>query len=53
MDLQPGPRGTSSRGESTISGAQTDEFLPVSDNDLEYLAREEAEQIIERFKEIP
>jgi hypothetical protein len=39
--------------ESNISEAQTDEFLPVSDNDLEYLTQEEAEQVIERFKEIP
>ena len=40
-------------GESTISEAQTDEFLPVTDNDLEYLTQEEAEQIIARFMEIP
>jgi hypothetical protein len=33
--------------------AQTDESLLVSDNDLKYLTREEAEDIIERFKEIP
>lgn len=39
--------------ESTISEAQTDEFLPVIDNDLEYLTQEEAEQIIARFMEIP
>jgi DNA segregation ATPase FtsK/SpoIIIE-like protein len=32
---------------------QTDESLLVSDNDLKYLTREEAEQIIEHFKEIP
>jgi hypothetical protein len=47
------PRETSSRREPTILDAQTDESLLVSDNDLKYLTREEAEQIIERFKEIP
>jgi hypothetical protein len=43
-------RETSSRGKPTILEAQTDESLLVSDNDLKYLTREEAEQIIERFK---
>jgi hypothetical protein len=33
--------------------AQTDEVLSVSDDDLEYLTQEEAQQIIERFMEIP
>lgn len=47
------PRETSSRGESTILEAQTDESLLVNDNDLKYLTREEAEKIIERFKQIP
>jgi hypothetical protein len=47
------PRETSSRGEPTILGARTDISLLVSDNDLKYLTREEAEQIIEWFKEIP
>ena len=47
------PREASFCGESTISEAQTDEFLPVSDNDLEYLTQKEAEQIIARFMEIP
>jgi hypothetical protein len=47
------PREASFGGESTTSEAQTDEFLPVTDNDLEYLTREEAEQIIARFMEIP
>jgi hypothetical protein len=47
------PRETSSRGEPTILEARTDESLLVSNNDLKYLTREEAEQIIERFKEIP
>jgi hypothetical protein len=47
------PTETSFRGEPTILEAQTDENLLVSDNDLKYLTREEAEQIIERFKEIP
>jgi hypothetical protein len=46
-------RETSSCGEPTILEAQTDESLLVSDNDLKYLTREEAEQIIERFEEIP
>jgi hypothetical protein len=46
-------RETSSRGKSTILEAQTDESLLVNDNDLKYLTREEAEQIIERFEEIP
>jgi hypothetical protein len=32
---------------------QTDESLLVSNNDLKYLTREEAEQIIEHFEEIP
>jgi hypothetical protein len=47
------PRETSSRGESTILEAQTDESLLVNDSDLKYLTRQEAEQIIERFMEIP
>jgi hypothetical protein len=47
------PREASSRGESTILEAQTDESLLVNDNDLKYLTREEAEQIIEQFKGIP
>ena len=47
------PRETSSYGESTILGNQTDETLWVSDDDLKYLTRGEAEQIIERFKEVP
>jgi len=47
------PRETSPRGEPTVLDAQTDESFLVSDNDLKYLTREEAEQIIERFKEIP
>jgi hypothetical protein len=47
------PRETSSRGKPTILEAQTGEPLLVSDNDLKYLTREEAEQIIERFKGIP
>jgi hypothetical protein len=47
------PRETSSRGKPTILEAQTGESLLVSDNDLKYLTREEAEQIIERFKGIP
>jgi hypothetical protein len=38
--------------EATLD-AQTDESLSVSSNDLDYLTREEAEQIIERFKQIP
>ena len=46
-------RETSFCGESNISGAQADEFLPVTDNDLEYLTREEAKQIIARFMDIP
>jgi hypothetical protein len=46
-------RETPSRGESTTLETQTDESLLVSDNDLKYLTREEAEQIIELFKEIP
>jgi hypothetical protein len=46
-------RRTFSRGEPTILDAQTDESLLVSDNDLKYLTRQEAEQIIERFMEIP
>jgi hypothetical protein len=47
------PRETFSRGESTILEAQTDESLLVNDSDLKYLTREEAEQIIARFTEIP
>ena len=47
------PREASFCEESTISEAQTEEFLSVSDNDLEYLTQEEAEQIIARFIEIP
>ena len=46
-------RETSFCGESDISRAQDDEFLSVTDNDLEYLTQEEAEQIIARFMEIP
>ena len=40
-------------GGSTIPEAQTDEFSPVTDDDLKYLTQEEAEQIIARFMEIP
>jgi hypothetical protein len=47
------PRETSPRGEPTILDAQTDESLLVSDDGLKYLTRQEAEQIIERFKGIP
>jgi hypothetical protein len=47
------PREASFCEESNISEAQTDEFLPVSDNDLEYLTQDEAEQIIARFMDIP
>lgn len=47
------PIETFSRGEPTTLGIQSDEFLPVSDNDLEYLTQEEAEQIIAQFMEIP
>jgi hypothetical protein len=46
-------RETPSRGESTTLETQTDESLLVSNNDLKYLTREEAEQIIEHFEEIP
>ena len=46
------PREDSFCGESTISETQTDGFLAVTDNDLEYLTQEEAEQIIARFMEI-
>jgi hypothetical protein len=46
------PRETSSHGKPTILEARADESLLVSDDDLKYLTREEAEQIIERFKEI-
>jgi hypothetical protein len=42
------PRETSFCGESTISETRTDQFLPVSDNDLEYLTQEEAEQMRSR-----
>jgi hypothetical protein len=47
------PRETFSPGELTISKARTNESLLVSDDDLKYLTREEAEQIIERFEELP
>jgi hypothetical protein len=47
------PRETFSPGELTILKARTNESLLVSDNDLKYLTREEAEQIIERFEELP
>jgi hypothetical protein len=47
------PRETFSSGELTISKARTNESLLVSDNDLKYLTQEEAEQIIERFEELP
>ena len=46
------PRETFSPGEPNISKAWTNETLLVSDNDLKYLTREEAEQIIERFEEL-
>ena len=47
------PSATSSCGQSIILEAQTDESLLVSDSDLKYLTREEAEDIIDRFKKIP
>jgi hypothetical protein len=47
------PRKASFCEESNISEAQTDQFVSVSANDLEYLTQEEAEQIIARFMEIP
>ncbi|GAB7336748.1 hypothetical protein MBLNU13_g10843t1 [Cladosporium sp. NU13] len=47
------PRETSFPGEPTVLEAQTNESLLVSDNDLNYLTREEAEQIIEHFEELP
>ena len=47
------PGETYSPAESTILDIQTDEFMSVSKDDFKYLAREEAEQIIERFEEIP
>jgi hypothetical protein len=47
------PGETSSRGESPILDAETDELMSVSRDDFKYLTREEAEQIIERFEEIP
>jgi hypothetical protein len=46
-------RETSTYVESATLDAQTDEFLLVSSNDLEYLTREEAEQIIDRFNNVP
>lgn len=48
-----GPKETSTHLESAALDEQTDGDLSVSNDDLEYLTREEAEQIIERFKEIP
>ena len=46
-------RETSTYVEPATLDAQTDEFLSVSSNDLEYLTREEAEQIIDRFNNVP
>lgn len=48
-----GPKETSTHLESAALDEQTDGYLSVSNDDLEYLTRGEAEQIIERFKEIP
>jgi hypothetical protein len=39
--------------ESATLDAQTDEILTVSNNDLQYLTREEAEQIIDQFEKVP
>jgi hypothetical protein len=47
------PRETSAYVESAALDTHIDGFLSVSHNDLEYLTQEEAEQIIDRFKEIP
>jgi hypothetical protein len=46
-------KATSTFVETTELENQTDEFPSVSDNDLEYLTRGEAEQIVARFEEIP
>jgi hypothetical protein len=46
-------RETSTYVQSATLDAQTDEFLSVSSNDLQYLTREEAEQIIDQFNNIP
>jgi len=46
-------RETSTYVEPATLDAQTDEFLSVSSNDLEYLTREEAEQIVDRFNNVP
>jgi hypothetical protein len=46
-------RGTSASVQSAAFDAHIDRFLSVSNNDLEYLTREEAEQIIDRFEKIP
>lgn len=46
------PSETSTYVESTTLDAQTNEFLSVSNDDLEYLTREEAEQIIDQFEKL-
>jgi hypothetical protein len=43
---------TSTYVESTTLDAQTNEFLSVSNDDLEYFTREEAEQIIDQFEKV-
>jgi hypothetical protein len=52
-DCNQAPRGTPACVQSAAFDAHIDRFLSVSNNDLEYLTREEAEQIIDRFKKIP
>jgi hypothetical protein len=47
------PRETSTHIVTATLNARTDEFLSVTNNDLEYLTRKEAEQIIDQFKQIP
>jgi hypothetical protein len=44
---------TSGYAESATLDDQTDNCLSVIDTDLEYLTREEAEQIIDRFNNVP
>jgi hypothetical protein len=46
-------RETSIYVEPATLDAQTDEFLSVSSNDLQYLTRDEVEQIIDRFNNVP
>lgn len=46
------PSETSTYIESTTLDTQTKEFLSFSNDDLEYLTREEAEQIIDQFEKL-